>query len=386
MRKILLTALIMTLMFSASAEVSPFEMATSCRLTNKTFNDSVSFDFINNEIILNVKIKGNDYRFMFDSYGITTVTPELWNELGIKAVNKVNAQDSQKNNMTREIGVIPECTLGNLHYSNVGVMKMDIANIPGMNCYNIDGVIGPAFMKDAEWTIDYEHQIIIISDTPHPTQWDVPMELSGIYQPSIKTDSLTFYIDTGSNMPIKMNRDFFKRHPKYDTLYLKYGTSSTGGGGYGANDTTLVITVDRLPIAGITLEQPVIDIKNNTSPLLGNALFKFFKLKMDYINRWFALIPTSQIPTFDRTQNDIAIAFRNNSLIIGEVACRVSSALPEGLLGSKITIIDEEIIPLRLSAYDFCRFVFGRNLYGKKITFIRPNSDKEESIIISNAK
>lgn len=87
---------------------------------------------------------------MFDSYGITTASFDLWDELEMEAVSKIEAQDSQKNQMSREIGMISEVQIGNLLYENVGVMKMNIAGIPGMNCYGIDGVIGPAFMKGTQ--------------------------------------------------------------------------------------------------------------------------------------------------------------------------------------------------------------------------------------------
>lgn len=211
------------------------------------------------------------------------------------------------------------------------------------------------------------------------------MKLSSLAQPSIETEGRTFFIDTGSNGAIKLNTDFFEQYPKSEIKYIQYGASSTGGGGYGANDSTYICTIPKLPIAHVELHNPSIEVKRNTSPLLGNALFKYFTVKMDYINKKFAMIPSSIQPVLNTNLYNLSVVLRDNKLIVGERTWIYGEEpFEKELIGWHIVKIGEKELPDVVTSKDFCELIFGRSLAGQIITIENPadGTRKKQTITI----
>src|ERR1700756_5820399 len=107
-------------------------------------------------IILNVKIKGHPYRFIFDTgAGATLVSKEISDALGLKTVGEIQVEAG--NNVTKavSVSVIDTLHLDGFYYTNVGVLVNDIKQIPEMACIHVDGVLGINAIKLINWQINY---------------------------------------------------------------------------------------------------------------------------------------------------------------------------------------------------------------------------------------
>jgi hypothetical protein len=137
------------------------------QVINTKFNTFIPFEYDNRAIVVKVKIQGRFYRFFFDTGAVCVLSKELWNSLNIKGKAKMTqGQDSQGNTLKEDISVLPLLEIADLQFKDVGIMTLDIKNVPGLNCLGVDGVIGANILKKLIWNIDFENKQINVTDNP----------------------------------------------------------------------------------------------------------------------------------------------------------------------------------------------------------------------------
>ena len=191
----------------------------------KSFEQSINIEIVNNEILLPVTIQGKTYRFLFDTGATCVLSPELKEQLKLKAVNSGNLQDSAGNISPQDFFIIRSLSIGDIAFTQVGAAAIDLKNFATMLCSSLDGVIGANLMRTCNWRIDYENKKLqfstkkLLPKTDYTTT-DFTEGFSGSPLVTITTGGFYFdaLVDTGNNGSIDINEE----------LYFKSRISTSG--------------------------------------------------------------------------------------------------------------------------------------------------------------
>lgn len=119
-------------------------------------------------IILPIRIDNNTYHFLFDTGAQTTlISEELALKTGVKSIGNINIEDSQNKHKKLKVGVVENFYIGDISYSNIGVIINDFNENKSFSCMGIDGILGMNVIKLNNWNIDYDNQIITLYDSKY---------------------------------------------------------------------------------------------------------------------------------------------------------------------------------------------------------------------------
>ncbi len=277
--------IVLVLIFAGCKSVS--KTLNSSVITTSTYLEIVPFNYEYNLAIIPVSIAGKTYNFLVDTGAPTLISSAIYATLPKSKPLIVNVKDSQGQSKAQKITTVPEITIGNLSYKNVGAVVADLRDVFEFNCMQIDGIIGANQMAKSFWKFDYQNKEITITD--RLANYDlseyaatVPFSVSRQKTPYVYMHvngiRTLFTYDTGA-------AGFIDFHDKTDALkdktgFTRYGNSDIGL--FGAVDSVMTRTVraDSLQIGNITLRDALIDVENDN--LLGNRFMNHYDIVMDW--------------------------------------------------------------------------------------------------------
>jgi hypothetical protein len=134
-------------------------------IENKSFVEEISFEEKLGLIIVPVSIKGNTYRFLFDTAAPLCISNELQNEFNFEVITTGDIRDSQKSKTKVEYVAVDSLLIGKVSFIKQTAFVSDFKANPIIACLNIDGIIGSNLMRLCNWTIDYQSHTLVMSDT-----------------------------------------------------------------------------------------------------------------------------------------------------------------------------------------------------------------------------
>jgi hypothetical protein len=230
-------------------------------------------------VIIPVVIKGKTYRFAYDTGAQTTlISKELAESEGVKKMHPVKVHDSQGSRQKLPVAQVKEMNLGELCYTNVGVLVSDLRSSPAFSCMDIDGILGMNVICRNNWYIDYKRELLMVSDVkkdpvlplnakaiPFKTKSRIPY--IDLYMGNIKE---TFMVDIGKNsdMP-SVSQKVTMGQARWQTV----GNTAVGLFG-GKPDTIAGFLHTVSDSAGIRVNNVHIQQGKNTHSLIGTGFFK----------------------------------------------------------------------------------------------------------------
>ena len=352
------------------------------QVINTKFNTFIPFEYDNRAIVVKVKIQGRFYRFFFDTGAVCVLSKELWNSLNIKGKAKMTqGQDSQGNTLKEDISVLPLLEIADLQFKDVGIMTLDIKNVPGLNCLGVDGVIGANILKKLIWNIDFENKQINVTDNPDveniKTKADgilhIPFEKTIMGQPvfnaSITKDNILEVIfDTGSNGGWKFSKDTKGGVMSLsDDIAMVYGRSGAGGGGYGAIDTTYIAIIPQFEVGDNLIKNQLIHF--DYSSTVGNKFLENYNLTINYFENLITLNPYKVLKKEQLRSFGIGFIFEDNEIKIGSFIKNEKTELTSIELGMRVLEINNMILSDSVSTDQFCNLFYSEtNIMDKSDT------------------
>ncbi|MBS1646741.1 MAG: clan AA aspartic protease [Bacteroidetes bacterium] len=227
-------------------------------------------------IVLTVKIKGQPYRFIFDTgAGGTVISKELAKALNLETEGGIATSDAHGIVQKLSVGYIDTMFLGKIAYTHVGVLVSDFNKGAIFSCFkNIDGILGTNVIKLNNWQINFDSATVSVFDinAPLPTQNTKSVPFSMINRTPFVDFSLNgakerFMIDMGKTGGISVSPQTKLHLTPFATMV---GYSAFGAFG-GAFDTTQMYKT--------TLSNPTLTVSNETitqSKKLGSLIGKVF--------------------------------------------------------------------------------------------------------------
>jgi hypothetical protein len=366
MRSILVVLLSASLLLLSSCHlIKTVKVLKQGEVVQKNFVERVNFESRVGLIIMNVKVNGHDYNFIFDSGAVNCVTKEVAKELGLKSVIKQKAEDSEGKTGGIQFAILNEMQIGKVAFKNTSAAIIDLQAVPELACLRVDGLIGANLMRKLFWQLDYAKQTVTFSD--HLDSLSVPSdasvipftsELSGTPIVEVELDGMKSkdnIFDTGSSGAVSLSgptfRTYLQKHP--DTKYVR-GFGSNSAGLYGAGTDTTYAAMLNLKMGSLELKNQLVESKREKGNL-GSDFFRDYIVTMDWKSKKIHFVsqgtPATEWETFGFSTNK-----QDKQLYISFLFENSPAALAGLKRGDKIISIDG-IRYDNMSNEDFCNLI-----------------------------
>ncbi len=302
------------------------------KVVQKDYLVSVPFNYDYNFALIEVQINGKDYNFLVDTGAPTVISEAIFEDLNIEATDNTMVTDSQGRRNGQEVAVIPEMIVGNLNYTNVGAVVVNMRDVFEFDCMEIDGIIGANQMAKSFWKFDYQLQQITItdqlsnynlSDYTDTLSFSTSTQLTPYVTGHVNGMKTQFTFDTGSagNIDVIRSLDEFKNAPGF----TKYGGSSIGL--YGALDSTIIRTIklDSLRFGKTKVGAQLVDLDDGN--LIGNDFMNKHEMVMDWENKSIYLKKLKDYENVVDSTFGFGRRIRDNKVVISNLYKEVKTPL-----------------------------------------------------------
>ena len=297
MKKNVLLILFLPLLLNGCSSLKRLKTVTQGNTVQRDYIEEIPFEFIDNQIILQVEINDNFYPFIFDTGNdLTSIDLSLLDQIDYKS-NNVNYTISDASNIARtnEYLSINKLSIGGIEFKNIGAQTTDFSHFKQVNaCNHYVGIIGSNLMRKAKWEIDYQNKILKITDNIE--NFIIPEDAitfktnSGNYgsadiKISINEIEGKFTFDTGYSGFIHAGMELFDRINATKKINYKKRTGINSMNAHGFTTSTIYKSrIEKIEVGNIKLSAQIVDFEDNRSKLLGNAFFKHFLITLDWEN------------------------------------------------------------------------------------------------------
>lgn len=252
--------------------------------------EKINLSFTNELPLIKVSINGKPYQFLFDTGAPTVISNAVYSELNLKEKHKRNVGDSQKNKQEQVFTVLPEMTVDQIVFKNIGAVVVDLDG-PEFGCFKIDGIIGANQMAKLFWRINYSENLLEttkdlknfqIEDYETVIKFFSLSQKTPIIGSKILDKKINLTFDTGFTGSIKISQNNYDPKTAQVKAVETYGVNSVGAFGTGKPLSSYHFRANELMLGGQKFENEIIMTGN--SSLVGNEFLKKFKFIIDWEN------------------------------------------------------------------------------------------------------
>ncbi len=324
------------------------------QVAQETFTVTVPFEYRQGLIILKVDINNKTYDFILDTGASNVLSKELYNELGLKAIDSELIRGVHGTGQQLEYTSVDNIKIGDVGFLNTIAAVHDLNAVTELACLNVDGIIGANLMRQAIWDFDFKNQNITITNTE--ASLDIPANYNEVkffvgYQgtPSIIVDVndlrvLNTRIDTGYNGSLSLSRiEFQKLRNKNKITQYVTGNGSTSVGVYGAGKPTIFHKglINEMTFGNLKLNNTVVTFAGLDQKLIGMNFLKKYRVIFNWNSKKIKMIEITPFKNSKVNTYGFGPSFKENKLYVKSVI-KKSSAAKNGLqLGDQILTIND---------------------------------------------
>ncbi|MCX8524725.1 aspartyl protease family protein [Chryseobacterium formosus] len=252
--------------------------------------EKINLTFENEIPLVKVIINGKPYQFLFDTGAPTVISHSVYNEMNLKKQHKSKVGDSQKNKHEQIFTELPEMTIDQVIFKNVGAMVMDLQGHE-FGCLKIDGIIGANQMAKLFWRINYSENTLEatadlknfqIEDYETVFKFFSLSQKTPIIESKILNKKINLTFDTGFTGGIKISDSEYDSKNTTVKSVETFGVNSVGAFGTGKPVSSYHFRPKELELAQHKFQNEIVTTGN--SSLLGNEFLKKFKFVIDWEN------------------------------------------------------------------------------------------------------
>ncbi len=125
---------------------------------------SLPIENIKNKLIVPVKIKGKEFRFLLDTGGPCAVSEEIKTLLAPKKTKKARLQLKSDQKQLVELLLIDSLELGGVLFTETPSLVRDFKGVP-YECLDIDGLLGSNLLRNSILHINLQESTCILTDS-----------------------------------------------------------------------------------------------------------------------------------------------------------------------------------------------------------------------------
>lgn len=378
---------------------------TGCRIETEQFMETVDFELVDNWIIINVKVEGNEkeYPFFFDTGATTIVSDSLLRDLNKNNYKLFSSNDKKDttNAFHNKLYILNGLSLGKVKFKDIGAMNLDNNHWEMLNCVSPYGIIGCNIIENACFQIDYINKKITITDQVEklPNYKDIKwlnyrtdkQETPIINAVLEDNTSIDLFFDTGSSGGITLyspsifdnkckqldSKDIVK-FTSIPNLYIR-GEKPTPYKSIKYKPSNFTFFGDNIPqYFEITVSNTP---EKNFTGIAGNSFLKHFNITLDYKNKRVGYVFQEQIDIIEDKSFGFSYFVRNNKLYINSIS-ENSTLEKNGIaVGDEIVSINSHVIS-QLPQSEFCEIFTDEFYFWKEEdTVINIKIKKQKSIV-----
>lgn len=359
------------------------------------FTETLPFNFDQGLPIIKVSINGSQYNFLLDTGAPTVISNELAAQLKPKLIKRSKVGDSQGNEGRQDFVSIEEIKIGQLQFTDVGAIVIDLKKSFEVKCLGIEGIIGSNQMSNAIWEIDYKNKNITINDNfsgfrepkeaaklPFLEMAIQKTPLVKVRIDSIESNLITF--DTGANGAITLSALPFEKTIKTYRKIKSYGNPSSGIYGMGERDTIITAKVPFLKMGTLKLNDQIVTFEDKSSLVIGNGFLKNYKTTLNWKTKAIYLEPFDTLKNRSLEGFGFGIRYSDRKPVITIITHGTDAERSGMQVGDEILEIDG-INLLALSEEETCYYIFNSILTNKKeITMVFLRNDERREIKLTH--
>lgn len=341
-------------LFSCSSSNKARKLLLAGELHRTDFKEVVAYEDFGGWIVVSVRFHGLEgtYDFLFDTGAPNVISTELAEKLNLKPLTKDRVGSSNSLSQKTAFSKIDTIYIGDLAFSNTGVIILDFDRSPDMVCLGkkVDGIIGSNLMRQAIWQINYQDQTLTITDDTAtiaiPNQMEIPFKpkTQGTPRIAAQVNGVDFKltVDTGKKRGIDLTAAEFKQvHKTFDTLRITRGFGIVSSGIFGVErDTLLMAKVPNVKIGAYELDTTVFTIKKKAGNLVGNDFLNNYIVTINWQNNRLYLAPVKDTTDITTTSFGFGYEFKNQNFYVSFLY-EEGDAIKQGVqIGDQLLSID----------------------------------------------
>ncbi|KXX71962.1 aspartyl protease family protein [Flammeovirga sp. SJP92] len=356
--------------------------------TDDNFRTVIPFETKMGLIIIEAKVKGKPYQFIFDTGAMASIiSPEMKNRLGLETLMTEKIYDVDNNYIEQEFTKVEHFEIGNTSFSDIGAIVMDLNAIPTVKCFGVDGLIGSNLFRHATWFIDYERkEIVIANDRSQLKKSTEGFTSVKFFEGFGGVPSLTTYInenkvlntviDYGFGGEVQLDEKHVKK-VESEKVHKGYGVTSVGLYGEEVPKLSYSGTIKSFSLGnGLDFENQKITFEGKYSNTLGTGIFKYHHIILDWNNKEI-LFKRNNIPKKIKNELGYALGYRDGAVYIRNVY-ENSIAMKKGLqLQDKIIAIDGVNFE-RIDEKKWCEYLINAGNSNTKVLLIERDGVRHE--------
>lgn len=124
----------------------------------------ISFEFKKNKIVIPVEIKGETYRFLFDTGAPNIISKEVREIIQPNQISTLTTNDANEIKQDLDIVTIESLKIGDIVFENYSALVFDLNGSDIFKCFGIDGFIGSNLLSKCIVQIDTKQHILKLTD------------------------------------------------------------------------------------------------------------------------------------------------------------------------------------------------------------------------------
>lgn len=327
---VLLTTLVVCLAGCSLTKV--VKLMKNGEVQPEKFKVEVPFEYRLDLIIVKVNISGEVCDFILDTGAPNVISKKLAKKMGVTSITEKEVGDSQGESDNLGFTTISKLSIGNLDFLNTGAVIADLELSEDIRCLNIEGFIGSNLMRKAVWKVDFENQIITITNSinslkipeagskiPFYTQVTgtplIDVEVNNVIEKNV-----TF--DLGSNGGIDLAKKTFDRLKKknFNLSYTSsFGTSTSGLYGLGKKDSTFYVNGYVASLGNVSIQNAMVNFFGESESTIGTEFFRNYDVIINWFRKEIILVEKQKYKNSSLTSFGFGHQKQDNHLVISQI-------------------------------------------------------------------
>lgn len=319
------------------------------KLENKDFYYEIPFAYRNDHIVIQVKVGGEYYDYVFDTGGYNDITDEIQTKNQFPVLTRQTVGSANQLKSSVNIVKVDSFAIADLVFKDISALQMNFDKLPSM-CGINGALIGASIIKKLTWRIDFPRKTIIVTDDfsklpPLPGSVRIPVTFNNRLMPFIEAKmdgkSQKFLFDTGSSSLISLKESTAKKYIRDKERIEISGAGIEGGNGVVKN-SVYVFKANSFQIgeAFQYSNKPVLYTSYSNEDLIGNPIIKDAIVTLNFPQNELYLAP---IPDLIPKEGWTSFGFTMEHIAGKMVVASIFSGLPAQKAGLNV---DEEILSI----------------------------------------
>lgn len=333
----------------------------------------VTFEYVNEKLIIPVQINGKTYRFLLDTGAPTLISKTLSKDLRLPGIERILMSDQSGKTDSVYRTVLPSLQIADIRFTNTPVLIADQPLI--FDCLHIDGFVGSNQLRNSiiqislmDTTIIFTNDITKINiDAAFPTDlWltsiqSLPYIWVNLHGKKKAREQLLF--DSGMNGFYDLSLrhyKIFKKKKIFDVLGQADGSNSIGLLGSADKSLHYKLSLNEMKICKIPFRNIQTITTNNNNSRIGAGLITYGKVTLDYKNRKFYFEPYRKQEYIELKEYHYPFELSLNEQQRLSVGIIWDSSLMDGIeAGDEVINVNGE----NIESYNVCDFIQQRIRY-----------------------